>query len=493
MECEVAVVGGGIGGLTVAALLAQRGVDVCLLERESQVGGCAAPLEKFGYKFDPTNGLYAGWADGDIYSRIFSELTTTPPQTRPLHPAYIVSLPDEERVSLTANLEQLESELSRAFPECRDLAIGFYRHLSKISSTLDQVLQTDPKFLAGSVARKALSLARHGTSALELSKYSSDTTDKHLGGVSTRFRRFIDVQLQTLANGDSSQVSYLYAASALVNRRGMFSIAGGAAGLTERLAESITHNGGKIRLNTGVLRLSYDSSGKAIGVDLLTGETVRASRAIISNLTIWDTYGKLIGLTRTAPQLRKNLNELRGWGAYMVYAGIDAVGADAISESPLLHLTDLQEGTAYDPETAQFVFNSSSVWDPRAPDGKRAVTIHSITDVERWFTFHRDETELEEMDQETLEQVWTRLHRAMPGLGDSIEVIDTSTPRSYYEQTRRKLGMVGGLPVTPSAFARGPSFETSLPNLFLLSDTCSHGGLAGVSRLAFALANHVTR
>ena len=117
MDCEVAVVGGGIGGLTVAALLAQRDVDVCLLERESQVGGCAAPVEKFGYKFDPTDGLYTGWADGDIYSRIFSELTTTPPQTRPLHPAYIVSLPDEERVSLTANLEQLESELSRAFPE----------------------------------------------------------------------------------------------------------------------------------------------------------------------------------------------------------------------------------------------------------------------------------------------------------------------------------------------------------------------------------------
>ena len=493
MDCEVAVVGGGIGGLTVAALLSQRGVDVCVLERESQVGGCAASVEKFGYQFDPTDGLYTGWADGDIYSRIFSELFVTPPQTRPLQPAYVVSLPDGEKISVTGNLEQLESELSRAFPECRDLAIAFYRQLSTVSSALDNLLQTDPKFFAGSVARKALSLARHGTAALELSKYSSDTTDKHLGAVSPRFRRFIDAQLQTLAHGDSSQVSYLYAASALVNRQGMFTIAGGAAALAERLAESIAHNGGKIRLNTAVLRLSYDSAGKAIGVDLLTGETVRASRAIISNLTIWDTYGKLIGLNRTAPELRKKLNELRGWGAYVVYAGIDTVAAGAISESPLLHLTDLQEGSDYDAETSQFVFNSSSAWDPRAPDGKRAVTIHSFTDVDSWFTFHRDETELEEMDQEMLEQVWTRLHRAMPTLGDSIEVIDTTTPRSYYEQTRRKLGMAGGLPVTPSAFARGPSFETSLPNLFAVSDTCSHGGLAGVSRLAVDLANHLTR
>ena len=493
MDCEVAVVGGGIGGLTVAALLSQRGVDVCLLERESQVGGCAASVEKFGYTFDPTDGLYTGWADGDIYSRIFSELSVTPPPTSPLQPAYVVSLPDGERVSVTGMPEQMESELSRVFPECHDLAIAFYRQLSTISSTLDQARQTDRKSFARSIARKGLSLARRGPPTLELSKFSTDTTDKHLGGASTRFKRFIDVQLQTLANGDSAKVSYLYAASALVNRRGMFAIAGGAAALAERLAESITHSGGKIRLNTGVLRLSYDSAGKAIGVDLLTGETVRASRAIISNLTIWDTYGKLIGLNRTAPQLRKNLNGLRGWGAYMVYAGLDAVAADAIFESPLLHLTDFQENNEYDPETAQFVFNSSSAGNPGAPDGKRAVTIHSFTDVDRWFTFHRDETELEEMDQEMLEQVWTRLHRAMPALGAGIEVIDTSTPRSYYEQTRRKLGMVGGLPVTPVAFLDGPSFETALPNVFVVSDTCSTGGVSGVSKLALSLANHLSK
>ena len=46
---DVVVVGGGIGGLTVAALLSARGLNTCLLERQSQVGGCIARVE-FSYK-----------------------------------------------------------------------------------------------------------------------------------------------------------------------------------------------------------------------------------------------------------------------------------------------------------------------------------------------------------------------------------------------------------------------------------------------------------
>ena len=66
---------------------------------------------------------------------------------------------------------------------------------------------------------------------------------------------------------------------------------------------------------------------------LLSGETVAARRAIVSNLTIWDTYGKLVGLNRTPPEIKKMLNALHGTGAYVVYTTIEAAASRGCREN----------------------------------------------------------------------------------------------------------------------------------------------------------------
>jgi C-3',4' desaturase CrtD len=495
METEVVVVGGGIGGLTVAALLAARGVDVCLLERDSSVGGCAASFEKFGYSFEQGYGLYALWEPGAIHRRVFAELPVEPPEVRPLEPSYQVRLPDKSEIPITANEVSFENNLKQVFPECAEQAISFYRKLSLLSAAYRQLVGTNPTFSEAPRSRKLFSFLRATNESAPILEASQQTTLQHLHQTSLRFHRFIDVQLQALGNGSSAEVSFLYAALALTaSRGGLSAIRGGASALAFRLAESVRQSGGKIRLNAPALRLSYDSRGEAVGVDLLTGETVNASKAIVSNLTIWDTYGKLVGLNRTPADVRQQLKSLRGWGAYLLYLAWDETAASTSISDHILTLSDWQETSTYDPEGGQLFFCAAPKWDPRAPEGKRAVTVHSYTDVDDWFTFHTDETELEGKDQTMLETCWDRLHSAMPELGSSVEVIDTATPRFFYEQTRRKLGMVGSLPgmkvCLPSS---GPNFATSLPNLYIVSDTVAPGGIGGISLSAIALVNALTR
>jgi len=317
----------------------------------------------------------------------------------------------------------------------------------------------------------------------------------HLTGTSPRFRRLIDAQLRQFAQCDATSCPWGYAAVLLaLGRKGLHAIEGGAGALADRLAESIAKSGGVVRLNTTALRLAYNDRGAATGVDLLSGETVTASRAVISNLTIWDTYSKLTGPGRVPDAMRKQLAQLSSWGAYLIYLGIDEAAADRLPASQIIAINK-NEAQADDAGAAQLALAVAPSWNTRGPAGKRAATLHLFTDVDQWFTFHQDESEHEAQDQALLESVWARLHAALPELGDGAEVIETATPRTIYETTRRKLGMVGGLQSWPreldSVFFR---HRSPIPNLYLVGDTTFPGaGVAAVSHSALIVANMIAR
>jgi|ERR1051326_5349621 phytoene dehydrogenase-like protein len=336
---DVVVVGGGIGGLTVAALLSAHGMNTCLLERQSQVGGCVARVEFSGYGFEPGMGLYTSFGAGGVYEKLFSQLPVE---------------------------------------------------------------------------------------MLAVSRLASPYVKRLVDGTDVR-----------LSSDD------------------LYSIEGGPASIAERLAESIKLSDGSVRLDTPVLRLAFDDSNRAVGVDLLSGEQVLARKAIVSNMTVWDTYGKLIGLNRTPSETKKHLNTLRGTGVYVVYAAMEET---AVSRLPgELMLVEDSDG-----EFTMAISQASS-----APAGKRAVTFTCRTEVEPWFAYQSSVEDYEEWDQKALEDFWARLHRAMPELGSDIEIIETANPRTYYDQTRRKLGMVMG------ADGAAPAHRTVLPNVFMVGDTVS--------------------
>jgi phytoene dehydrogenase-like protein len=243
-----------------------------------------------------------------------------------------------------------------------------------------------------------------------------------------------------------------------------------------------------------VLRLHYDAAERATGVDLLSGESVAASRAVVSNLTVWDTYGKLVGPSRAPAEVRARLKTLRGRSAYLVFLGADEAAIARLSATHLIAAARGGEGAGEDdPARSQLLFGSSPAWDARAPAGKRAVTVSTFAEAEDWFTFHEDESGHDALDQAALEAVWARLHASMPELGAGVEVIETLTPRDYYEQTRRRLGLVCGTPRTPDAFAVGAfTHRTHLANFYTVGDTASPGaGLQNAARSALAAANEI--
>ncbi|HEV2764822.1 MAG TPA: FAD-dependent oxidoreductase, partial [Pyrinomonadaceae bacterium] len=110
-DYDVVLVGAGVGGLTAAALLAARGLSVCVLERESVGGGCAAGFEHFGYTFEPGPALYASWQPGEIHERVFSELQASAPEVERLQTPYVVRLSDGTDVDVGGSEEEFDERL----------------------------------------------------------------------------------------------------------------------------------------------------------------------------------------------------------------------------------------------------------------------------------------------------------------------------------------------------------------------------------------------
>jgi prolycopene isomerase len=451
---EVVVVGAGIGGLTTAALLAHRGLSVCLLERQSRVGGCLATFEHLGFEFEPTYGLYRGFGPGEVFDRIFSEIVIPRPAVKRLSPAYVVRLPDGAEVPVSTELEEFEQSLSTAFPECSDAALDFYRSLTTSSEV-------------------------------------SALVSSHLQNCSPRFRSFVDAQLQAFLQCSGDTCSVGLAADILNPRHGCWSIEGGAQKLAEALAESIKQSGGSVRLNAPVLRLAYGSDERAIGVDLLNGEQVMATKAIVSNLTVWDTYGKLIGLRRTPREVASVLRGVRSSGAYLLFLSMDREAATRLPAERILALTRSEDGERHDPLTNQLFFSCNSDG-AVAPHGKVPVTVTALTDAEDWFSFHEDQLAHEEQDQRMLEAVWSRLHNFLPELGDTVEVIETASPQTFYEATRRKFGMIGQPDY--SAAVVPPNLARPFANVSIVSDTTATGfGVASVAEAALDLSDLLTK
>ena len=65
MNYDVIIIGGGLGGLECGFILARHGLNVCVLEQHTQVGGCLQTFRRKGVTFDTGFHYVGGLGEGE--------------------------------------------------------------------------------------------------------------------------------------------------------------------------------------------------------------------------------------------------------------------------------------------------------------------------------------------------------------------------------------------------------------------------------------------
>jgi len=127
---SVTVVGGGVGGLSAAAYLADAGGDVRLLEKNDQLGGRASRLHREGFRFDMGPSWYMM---PDVFERFFAHFDHESGDfydLEHLEPHYRVFFTDGDRVDVTGDREQLRAVFESYEPGAGD-ALAEYLETSQ--------------------------------------------------------------------------------------------------------------------------------------------------------------------------------------------------------------------------------------------------------------------------------------------------------------------------------------------------------------------------
>ncbi len=281
MSARVVVIGAGIGGLTSAAMLAARGADVTVLEKEAWVGGKARRVALDGVEID---GGPTVFTLRDVFDQLFHACGARLDDYITARRAEIIARhawgPDE-RLDLFADPLRSEEAIGdfagaaaargyRAFRhEARrifDVLEEPFLHGEKASTPLPMIWRIGPARLGDMLAMRPFDRLWDALGA-----HFSDPRLRQLFG-----------RYATYCGSSPFLAPATLMLIAHVEARGVWLIEGGIHALAKAIAQLAEAKGAQIRRNAPVSDI-MTRSGRASGVRLASGEVIPADIVIANS------------------------------------------------------------------------------------------------------------------------------------------------------------------------------------------------------------------
>ena len=302
---DVAVVGGGVGGIVSAIRLAAAGRSVVLFERNDELGGKLAVRQRDGYTFDTGPSLLTLPQLFDEVFRLAGSSLAAEVDLVRLDPSFRYFWPDASTVTFRDEPIATAEALEAAFPGSGAEYLG-YLHRAR---TIWQV--SERTFFAGHMA-SPLSLAARLRSPRDFSRIDAMRT------LSSRSRRvFADARMRqwlgryaTYSGSDPSRApATLGCIAAVESDFGCWYVRGGLGSLRDALARTAVRLGVEVRTGCEVLGITA-TRRRVTGIQ--TADTHVAVPVVIANADAEHVYGELLPQSRRLARVRRTERSTSG-------------------------------------------------------------------------------------------------------------------------------------------------------------------------------------
>ena len=489
-KLPIVVIGGGLGGLSSAAIFARKGFPVTLVEQHDRPGGYATSFDRAGGKFTfdvslhATSGVKGGpmrsvFDEAGILNKV--EMVDLPELCR-------IITPDHDLIWPQRNPDAIIDQLCQIFP---DQAGGIQGFFAEILGILDEAMKPfdreswwDKMFFP--LTHKRMWAIRNETLADVLDRQVQDQ----------KVRSILSVFWGYYGLPPSKLSGFLYAiATASFMRFGGYYVKRRSQDLSYALMEAIEEAGGKVWLETEAVGITM-KDGAVSGVKLNDGRTIKA-KAVISNASVPATTRMLpeeMVSTHASGKARKYLDKLNTYrpslSTFIVWLGLDQEIRDKVKGyeifiEPHYDPEESYQGClACDPKrTGIGVTIYDNAYPGYSAPGTSTVSILTLSGYEPWRRFEADyfagrkQAYQEEKERITEELINLAEKWVIPGLRSMIEVKEAATPLTNLRYTKNPEGAIYGYEQSlDNAYMNRIKNTTPFKGLYLASAWGGDGG-----------------
>jgi C-3',4' desaturase CrtD len=477
---KIIIIGAGMGGLTAAALLANDGYPVTVLEASHVAGGCSSSYYRKGYIFESGATTLIGFDRHQPLRKLEEHLGIEIPKIA-LSPSMTVHM-KEGQVIRWQDREKWIEEVIRTFGEGQAQK-SFWKKAFTISDIVWKVSGTNPLFPPREISDVAALFRNNPLDARILPDAFRSVKQAAIDfGISNpAFFRFLDEQLIISAQSSSDDTPFIFGAPAITyTNYTNYSVPGGLIEMVNTLTRFIEEKGGEVRVKERVLSLKNEDSRFRL---FTSKKKEYAASTVISNIPVWNMADLTSG--RVKEYFRKESSKYeKAWGAFTMGVVTDDVYEEEMTLhhqvvlDDELHLPGLDSGSL-------FVSLSARGDHARAPEGSRVLNISAHALPDYWFNLNG---EYEKTKEAVEKKILDLLKDKLPGFSKAeIRLAFSSTPVSWSNWVYRKKGRVGGIPQSMSrSLIDWTPNQTPFRGLYLCGDTVYPGqGIPGVTLSGF--------